>query len=102
MRPAPTRSELARAELREETGLTRKPCCIWAICSNATVIRTRAFTSTSPRAFEQGEARREHSEQDMISRAFPVEEVLTMISDGAIKDAATVATLGLLRLRGFL
>ena len=38
----------------------------------------------------------------MISRAFPVEEVLAMISDGAIKDAATVATLGLLRLRGFL
>ena len=28
----------------------------------------------------QGEAHREHTEQDMISRAFPVDEVLAMIS----------------------
>ena len=38
----------------------------------------------------------------MVSRAFPVDEVLAMISEGVIKDAATVATLGLLRLKGLI
>ena len=45
---------------------------------------------------------REHTEQDMVSRAFPIDEVLAMIAEGVIKDAATVATLGLLRLKGLL
>ena len=49
--------ELARAELREETGLIGGDDAAYrAICSNATVIRTRASTSTSPRA--SGRARR--------------------------------------------
>ena len=36
----------------------------------------------------------------MVSRAFPVAEVLAMITEGAIKDAATVAAFGMLRLKG--
>ncbi len=40
--------------------------------------------------------------QGMIARSFPVEEVIAMITDGAIKDSATVASFGLLRLKGLL
>jgi ADP-ribose pyrophosphatase len=35
----------------------------------------------------------------MISRAFPVAEVMGMIFGGRIKDAAKVAALGLLRFK---
>jgi ADP-ribose pyrophosphatase len=38
----------------------------------------------------------------MVGRAFPIDEVLAMIVEGTIKDAATVATLGLLSLKGLL
>ncbi len=48
-----------------------------------------------------GAADRELAEQDMISRAFPVAEVLAMVCNGAIKDSATVAALGMLRLKGY-
>jgi ADP-ribose pyrophosphatase len=49
---------------------------------------------------QAGTAQRERTEQDMVSRAFPVDEVLSMIASGTIKDATTVAALGLLRLKG--
>jgi ADP-ribose pyrophosphatase len=49
-----------------------------------------------------GEAQREPTEQDMVSRAFPVAEVLAMITEGVIKDSAAVAALGMLRLKGLL
>ena len=51
--PGTDPSELARAELREETGLIAEAMLHMGTCSNATVIRTRAFTSTSPRAFDR-------------------------------------------------
>ena len=34
----------------------------------------------------------------MIARAFPVEKVLAMVTEGEIMDGVTVAALGLLRL----
>ncbi len=47
----------------------------------------------------QGETSREVEEQDMISQAFPLAEVERMIREGEIRDATTVAALGLLRLK---
>ena len=94
--------ELARAELREETGLIAETMLPMGHLFECYGYSNQGFHIYLAQGLRQGEARREHSEQDMISRAYPVEEVLPMISDGAIKDAATVATLGLLRLRGFL
>jgi ADP-ribose pyrophosphatase len=92
--------ELARAELREETGLTAETLLHVGHMFECYGYSNQGFHIYLATGLTEGEASREHSEQDMISRAFPVEEVLAMISDGAIKDAATVATLGLLRLRG--
>src|SRR5215831_278590 len=50
----------------------------------------------------QGEANRGHEEQDLVTQDFALSEVERMIRDGEIKDATTVAALGLLRLKGLL
>jgi ADP-ribose pyrophosphatase len=41
-------------------------------------------------------------EQDLASRAFPLPELERMIRDSEIKDATTIASYGLLRLKGLL
>jgi ADP-ribose pyrophosphatase len=94
--------ELARAELREETGLIAETMLHVGHLFGCYGHSNQGFHIYLAQGLREGEARREHTEQDMVSRAFPVDEVLAMISSGAIKDAATVATLGLLRLKGLL
>lgn len=42
---------------------------------------------------------REPEERDLVTRAFAIAEVERMIGDREIKDATTVAALGLLRLK---
>lgn len=46
------------------------------------------------------DADRDHEEQDLVTREFPLLEVERTIRDGEIKDATTVAAFGLLRLKG--
>ncbi len=94
--------ELARAELREETGLTADTMLHVGHLFECYGHSNQGFHIYLAQGLKAGEASREPEEQDMVCRAFPVEEVLAMISDGVIKDAATVAALGLLRLKGYL
>jgi ADP-ribose pyrophosphatase len=94
--------DLARAELREETGLTAEIMTHLGHLFECYGHSTQSYNIYLAQELQAGEAQRERTEQDMVSRAFPVEEVLAMISDGVIKDAATVAALGLLRLKGML
>ncbi len=94
--------ELARAELREETGLTADTMVHAGHLFECYGYSTQGFDIYLARGLKPGQVDREHSEQDMISRAFPVGDVLGMVTNGVIKDAATVATLGLLRLKGLL
>ncbi|MBB3020574.1 ADP-ribose pyrophosphatase [Microvirga lupini] len=94
--------ELARAELREETGLTATTMTHVGHLFECYGHSTQGYHIYLAHGLQAGEAQREPSEQDMVSRAFPVESVLTMIAEGVIKDAATVAALGLLRLKGLL
>jgi ADP-ribose pyrophosphatase len=94
--------ELARAELREETGLTAQTMVHVGHLFECYGHSNQGFHIYLAQGLRQGEARREQTEQDMVSLPFPIDEVLAMISDGTIKDAATVATLGLLRLKGLL
>ena len=76
--------EVARGELREETGL------------EATQMIHAGHL------FEACPVDREHEEQDMVTRDFSLAEVERMIREGEIKDATTVAALGLLRLKSLL
>ncbi len=92
--------DLARAELREETGLIAGRMTYVGHLFESYGFATQGFHVYLAQDLILGASDRERSEQDMVSRAFPLDEVLKMISDGAIKDAATVAVLGLLRLNG--
>jgi ADP-ribose pyrophosphatase len=94
--------ELARAELREETGLIAETMLHVGHLFECYGHSNQGFHIYLAQGLRQGETSREHTEQDMVSRALPIDDVLAMISEGVIKDAATVATLGLLRLKGLL
>lgn len=94
--------EVARAELREETGIAADHLTYAGslfLAYGFATPRSHVFLATGLR---QGAAAPEHTEQDMITRAFDLAEVETMIRDGVIRDASTVAALGLLRLKGML
>ncbi len=93
---------MAHAELREETGIVAAHMeyagSLFLAYGFATP-RSHVFLATGLR---QGAAAPEPTEQDMITGAFDLAEVETMIRDGVIRDASTVAALGLLRLKGML
>jgi len=93
---------LARAELQEETGLVAETMLHVGHLFECYGYSTQGFHIYLAHGLSAGVESRERTEQDMISRAFPLDEVLAMIAEGTIKDAATVATLGLMRLKGFL
>ena len=50
----------------------------------------------------QGEAARELEEQGMVAKSFGLADFEWMILEGEIRDAATVAAFGLLRLKGMI
>jgi 8-oxo-dGTP pyrophosphatase MutT (NUDIX family) len=88
--------ELARAELREETGLRAgdlEPLGRVAIAPGLTSQRCEVFLATDLTA---GPSEREHTEQGMIQRWFAGEELMEMIGAGEIFDAITLAAFSLL------
>ena len=94
--------ELAKAELREETGLVagsmRHVGRLFLGCGYS----TQAYDIYFATELREGETQLDAEEEGLVSRAFPVRVVQTMIEDGTIKDATTVAAFGLLRLKGLL
>ena len=94
--------ELARAELREETGLIATTMTHVGHLFECYGYSTQGYHIYLAQGLQPGEVQREPSEQDMVSRAFSVEEVMAMVTEGVIKDSATVAALGMLRLKGIL
>ena len=101
-RPDADPADAARAELAEETGLR----------AAAMVHAGRLFTAYGTMdqgchvflasGLTAGKATLETEEQDLVSQAFPLAEVESMVRSGAIADSITVAALGLLRLKGLL
>ncbi len=94
--------ELAQAELHEETGLAAATMMRVGHLYECYGYSTQGYHIYLAQGLQPGEAQRERTEQDMVTRAFAVDEVLTMIFEGVIKDSATVAALGILRLKGLL
>jgi ADP-ribose pyrophosphatase len=94
--------ELARAELREETGLVADSMTLVGTLFQAYGYSTQRCLVFIATGLAQGEAEREPEEAGMISRPFAIAEVERMIAEGAIPDATTVAAFGLLRLKGLL
>jgi 8-oxo-dGTP pyrophosphatase MutT (NUDIX family) len=95
-------ADVAKGELEEETGLRtkniREVSCLYPLYGT-TNQSYRIFLATELSA---GQTRREKTEQDLIAQEFSLSEFERMIRDGVIRDAATVASFGLLRLKGLI
>ena len=91
---------IALGELAEETGLRART--ITKVCHlfEAYGYSNQGFHIFLATILQQGDPDREIEEQGMISRAFTLDEVVDLIRCGEIKDAATVAALGFLRMTG--
>jgi ADP-ribose pyrophosphatase len=94
--------EVACGELREETGLQADRMVHAGHLFEAYGYSNQGYHVYLATGLQCGDADLDHEEQDLVSRAFPLAEVEQMIRDGEIKDATTVATFGLLRLKGLL
>ncbi len=91
---------LAQRELREETGLratTFEAIGELDVAPGMSSQRGWVFLATG---IVEGEADREHEEQDMRSAWFSRDEVEQMIRGGVIVDAQSIAAYGLFLLRG--
>lgn len=94
--------ELARAELREETGLEAATMVHAGRLFLGYGYSAQAYDVFLATGLRHGERDLDHEEQDLVTRAFAVAEFEAMVRDGAVADASTVAALGLLRLKGLL
>jgi ADP-ribose pyrophosphatase len=94
--------EMARGELREETGLDAAHMTYVGHLFEACGYADQGYHIFLATGLRHGDADPEHEEQDLVTRDFALSEVERMIRDGEIKDATTVASLGLLRLKGLL
>jgi ADP-ribose diphosphatase len=101
-RPDADHAEVARAELKEETGLRAGSMLYVAHLFLAYGFSTQGYHVYLASDLEAGEPALEDDEQGLISRAFTLDEVETMVCEGRIKDATTVAVLGLLKLKKLL
>jgi len=93
---------LARAELREETGLEAADWIHAGFIYQAYGHATQGCNVFLARGLRRGPRQPDHEEQDLITADLPLTEFEAMIRDGRIKDATTVAAVGLLRLKGLL
>ena len=93
---------LAAAELRQETGLVARSVLHTGHLFVAYGYSTQGFDVFLASELEQFSAAPEVEEEGLIARAFPVEDFASMIDDGTIVDATTVAVYGLLKLKKLL
>lgn len=94
--------DVARGELAEETGQRAGSIVevgeIFPLYGTA----SQSFHLFLATDLTAGPQRLEDSEQDLITRSFPLAEVERMILDGTIRDGVTIASFGLLRLKKLL
>lgn len=98
-RPGADMVEVARGELREETGLEAgrmEPLGTMLTSYGFAKQRCHVFVA---RELAAGPVVLLPEEQGLISRRFSAAEVLAMVTDGTIQDMTTVAAVGLARLR---
>ncbi|WP_367948373.1 NUDIX domain-containing protein [Rathayibacter sp. VKM Ac-2835] len=86
---------LARAELREETGLRAGRLRPLGRLSEADGFVAQSFDVFLAEDLEHGEPEREETEQDMRQQWFSDAEVAAMVRSGAIVGTSDVAALGL-------
>lgn len=93
---------LARAELREETGLVAGSMQHAGRLFLGYGYSTQAYDLFLATDCEQQATDLDAEEQGLVARPFDIATVQAMVCDGRIQDATTVAAFGLLRLKGLL
>jgi 8-oxo-dGDP phosphatase len=88
-------AELAERELREETGLRASSFEALGQLDTAPGMSSQRGWVFLATGITEGDADREHEEQDMRSAWFPREDVERMIRSGVIADAQSIAAYGL-------
>jgi len=94
--------EVALGELREETGLDAARMTHAGHLFVAYGYATQGYHIFPATGLRRGKVVPDQEEQDLVTRDFTLSEVERMIREGDIKDATTVAALGLLRVKGLL
>src|SRR6266513_4784439 len=94
-----TIEELARGELREETGLEAGRLELLARIYIAYGFLTQSMHVFLATGLTQLDAQPEHEEQDIVRGSFSWSQVHRMVERGEIADAQTLAALALLRLK---
>jgi ADP-ribose pyrophosphatase len=93
---------LAKAELREETGLVAGSMVHAGHLFLAYGFCTQGYNIFLASDLQQCEPKLEPEEQGLIARPFSLTEFEIMMGDGTIKDATTIAAYSLLRSKGLL
>jgi 8-oxo-dGTP pyrophosphatase MutT (NUDIX family) len=91
--------QAARLELREETGVTAADWREIGRLNPAPALIAQTGVLFHATGLTRGAPAPEATEQDLIARPWPIGDVIAAILDGRIRDAATVAAVGMLRLR---
>ena len=87
---------VALGELEEETGFRARSLQKLGHLFEAYGFSNQGFHIFLADKLENGTAHRDPEEQDMLTAAFSHREIIEMIRAGQIKDAPTIAALGLL------
>ncbi|MEM7060737.1 MAG: NUDIX hydrolase [Pseudomonadota bacterium] len=95
-KPGSDPENVAMGELEEETGFRARSLKRLGHLYEAYGFSNQGFHVFLADELESGTLGRDHEEQDMQTAAFCHEEVTAMIASGQIKDAPTIAALGLL------
>ncbi|HEV7753255.1 MAG TPA: NUDIX hydrolase [Baekduia sp.] len=98
-RPDAIPEDVARGELAEETGLRAGTMVHLGRMFYNYGFADQRFDVWHASDLVEGEQRLEHTEQGLEVASFTLAEVDALILDGAVADAASVAAIGLLRLR---
>ncbi len=91
-----SKTDLATAELREETGLAAGRLTHLGWVSTAYGFCSQGMDVYLAEELTHGEPEREHSEQDMTHRWVSADELRSLVHSGAVCDAGTLAALTLL------
>ncbi|WP_325894182.1 NUDIX hydrolase [Grimontia sp. NTOU-MAR1] len=99
LRPEADHLELAKGELREETGMdAKKMVYVGAQYIAYGFLNQTCHIYLASQLTNVGKSLDEE-EEDLISDSFPIEEFERMMIDGEIKDNVTVAAYGLAKLK---
>ncbi len=93
---------LARAELREETGLSAAKLTHVGYLRMAYGYSAQGYHIYLAGGLTNGERDLDDEEAGLITRAFTLADMERMILDGTITDATTIAALGLIKLKGLI